>query len=141
DSLELPRAVLAGASMGAHTALRLALHAPDRVGALAVITPGFDPATADEPDRLARWDALADGLRRGGVEGFAAAYGEPAAAARWRGAVGKVLRQRLAAHEHPDAVADALSIVPRSHPFAALDDLGTIEAPTVVVGSRDEADP
>jgi len=141
DDFEIDRAVLAGASMGAHTLLRLALDAPERVAALVAVTPGFDPATADDPDRLARWDALAVGLREGGVEGFVAAYGEPAVPERWRDTVQQVLRQRLSAHEHPEAVADALSVVPRSHPFGALDDLGAIAAPTVIVASRDEADP
>ena len=141
DELEIERAVLAGASMGAHTLLRLALDAPERVAALVAVTPGFDPATADDPARLARWDALAVGLREGGVEGFVAAYGEPAVPERWRDTIRQVLRQRLSAHEHPEAVADALSVVPRSHPFGALDDLGAIEAATVIVASRDEADP
>ena len=141
DELEVGRAVLAGASMGAHTVLRLALDAPERVAALVAITPGFDPQTADDPDRLARWDALAAGLREGGVEGFVAAYGEPAVPERWRDTVRQVLRQRLSAHEHPDAVADALSVVPRSHPFGVIDDLRAIDAPVVVVASRDEADP
>ncbi|MDX6675086.1 MAG: hypothetical protein QOH11_2504 [Solirubrobacteraceae bacterium] len=141
DELEVGRAVLAGASMGAHTALRLALDAPERVAALVAITPGYDPQTADDPDRLARWDALAAGLREDGVEGFVAAYGEPAVPERWRDTVRQVLRQRLSAHEHPDAVADALSAVPRSHPFGTLDDLRAIDAPVVVVASRDAADP
>ena len=141
DDLDVGRAVLAGASMGAHTILRLALHAPERVAAMVAITPGYDPQTADDPDRLARWDALAAGLREGGVEGFVAAYGEPVVPERWRDTVRQVLRQRLSAHEHPDAVADALSVVPRSHPFGAIDDLGAIDAPVVVVASRDEADP
>jgi pimeloyl-ACP methyl ester carboxylesterase len=141
DDFEIERAVLAGASMGAHTLLRLALDTPERVAALVAVTPGFDPATADDPDRLARWDALAAGLREGGVEGFVAAYGEPAVPERWRDTVRQVLRQRLSAHEHPEAVADALSVVPRSHPFDAIEDLGAIAAPTVIVGSRDEADP
>src|SRR5947199_5799988 len=70
DALAIERAVLVGASMGGHTLLRYALDHPDRVAALAVITPGHDPATADDPARLARWDALAEGLRRGGVDGF-----------------------------------------------------------------------
>jgi pimeloyl-ACP methyl ester carboxylesterase len=141
DDLEVERAVLAGASMGAHTALRLALDASERVAALVAITPGYDPRTVDDPDRLARWDALAAGLRERGVEGFVAAYGEPSVPERWRDTVGQVLRQRLSAHEHPDAVADALSVVPRSHPFGAIDDLGAIATPVVVVASRDEADP
>jgi hypothetical protein len=31
--------------------------------------------------------------------------------------------------------------VPRSRPFASLDDLAALDVPTVVVGDRDEADP
>ena len=141
DSLGWQRAVLAGASMGAHTIARLALASPDRVAAAVLITPAHDPATADDPSRLARWDALAAGLRSGGVEGFVEAYGEPAVPEAWRETVFTVLRQRLSAHEHPDAVADALEQVPRSHPFESWGDLGALDLPTVVVGSRDEADP
>lgn len=141
DGAGIDRAVLAGASMGAHTALRLALDAPERVRALVVATPGHDPDTADDPESLARWDALARGLRGGGVEGFVAAYGEPEVPPAMRETVLTVLRQRLARHAHPEAVADALEQVPRSAPFARLDDLAAISAPTVVVGSRDEADP
>jgi hypothetical protein len=52
-----------------------------------------------------------------------------------------VIRQRLSLHEHPDAVADALSAVPRSRPFGALSDLHAIAVPTTVVASADAADP
>ncbi len=135
------RVVLAGASMGAHTALRLAIEVPERVRALVLVTPGHDPDTLEDPDRLGRWDALARGLRDGGVEGFVAAYGEPDVPPALRDTVLTVLRQRLARHLHPEAVADALEQVPRSAPFARLEDLAAITAPTVVVGSRDEADP
>jgi pimeloyl-ACP methyl ester carboxylesterase len=38
-------------------------------------------------------------------------------------------------------VVDALHAVPRSRPFESWEDLGRIEAPTLVVVSRDEADP
>jgi 3-oxoadipate enol-lactonase len=61
--------------------------------------------------------------------------------AAWRATVATVLRQRLAAHEHPAAVADALEVVPRSTPFDGLAQLRAISVPTLVVGSRDEADP
>jgi len=135
------RAVLAGASMGAHTLLWLALRAPERCAGLVVITPGYDPAGSLEAARLARWDALADGLERGGVEGFLQAYGEPEAGPAWREAVVKAIRQRMALHEHPGAVADALRAVPRSRPFAELAELGRLSLPVAVVGSRDEADP
>jgi pimeloyl-ACP methyl ester carboxylesterase len=141
DASAVDRAVLAGASMGAHTALWLALQAPERVGGLVVITPGYDPATNDEPQRLERWDALSEGLRRGGTDGFVAAYGEPQVPPQWRETVVKVIRQRLGLHEHPEAVADALAVVPRSRPFERLDQLETIAVPVTVVASGDEADP
>ena len=140
DDRGVERAVLAGASMGAHTAARLALDGPGRVAGLVLVTPAFDPEEDREPG-LRRWDALSVGLRRGGVEGFVEAYGDPGVPEAWRETVQKVLRQRLGAHEHPEAVADALRAVPRSRPFGAWDELAAVEAPTIVVASRDEADP
>jgi pimeloyl-ACP methyl ester carboxylesterase len=140
DDRGLDSAVLAGASMGAHTAVRLALDHPERVAGLVLATPAFDP-DAPREEELERWDALSDGLRSGGVDGFVEAYGEPPVGEQWRGTVEKVLRQRLSAHEHPDAVADALRAVPRSRPFERWDELAAIEVPVVVVASRDDADP
>ncbi|WP_205698370.1 alpha/beta fold hydrolase [Conexibacter sp. SYSU D00693] len=137
DLLGIDRAVLAGASMGAHTALRLALDEPDRVAGLVVITPASHP---DFPPGLERWDRLSAGLRSGGVEGFVEAYGLEHVDPAWRATMEKVLRQRLGAHEHQDAVADALQQVPRSQPFA-FEELARVHAPTVVVADRDEADP
>ena len=141
DSHGVERAVLAGASMGAHTILRLALEQPERVAGLVVITPAYDEDEFAAPASLARWDALSDGLRTGGVEGFVEAYGDPGVPENWRETVLKVIRQRLAAHEHPEALADALKATPRSRPFPSIESLGAIEAPTVVVADRDEADP
>ena len=43
---------------------------PERVAALGLITPAYDPDAAAREPGLAAWDALADGLREGGVEGF-----------------------------------------------------------------------
>ncbi len=141
DQLEVERAVLAGASMGAHTLLSFALRAPDRVAGLVVITPAYDGEDVEDATRLRRWDALAEGLRDGGVDGFLAAYGEPRVGQKWRDTVLKVVRQRLSAHEHPEALADALQAVPRSRPFADVGELSAIVAPTAVVASGDEADP
>ena len=141
DANGLARVALAGASMGAHTAVRVALEHPERVAALALITPAFDPARHGDGDELARWDRLARGLREGGVEGFVEAYDLSTVTPAMRDTVRTVLEQRLAAHEHPAAVADALEAVPRSAPFGQLHELSWIRAPTVVVGSRDEVDP
>jgi pimeloyl-ACP methyl ester carboxylesterase len=140
DDRGIERAVLAGASMGAHTALRLALDAPERVAGLVLATPAYDP-DEDREEAYARWDALSDGLRNGGVEGFVEAYGDPDVPEKWKETIAKVLHQRLSAHEHPDAVADALRVTPRSQVFQAWSDLEAVDAPTIVVASRDEADP
>jgi 3-oxoadipate enol-lactonase len=127
--------------MGAHTAVRLALARPQRLAGLVLITPSFDPSQPRDELELARWDALAHGLREDGVEGFVRAYDLEAVPQAWRETVERVLRQRLSAHEHPLAVADALEAVPRSRPFEQLEQLRAVELPSVVVGSRDEADP
>lgn len=141
DALDVSRAILAGASMGAHTAVRFALEHPQRVLALCLITPSYHPAQARDERALAAWDTLARGLREGGVEGFVRAYELASVPPRWRETIERVLRQRLAAHEHPAAVADALEAVPRSRPFEDLAQLSVIRAPTVVIGSREEPDP
>jgi pimeloyl-ACP methyl ester carboxylesterase len=141
DGAGFERALVAGASMGAHTAVRFALDEPGRVAGLVLITPSFDPSCARTQAELERWDALARGLREGGVEGFVAAYDLDGVAEPLRATVETVLRQRLAAHQHPDAVADALEAVPRSEPFEDPEELRGLAVPVLVVGSRDEPDP
>ncbi len=142
DALGVERAILAGASMGAHTVVRFALSHPERVAALGLITPSYDPDTdMTAPAATAGWDALARGLREDGVEGFLATYDFSPLPDAWRATVEKVVRQRLSAHDHPGAVADALEVVPRSRPFEHIEELAGIEAPTIVIASRDEADP
>ena len=133
------RAVLAGHSMGAHTLAAFALGAPERVAAIVAIGPAYNGAAADEAE-LAAWDRLADGLERGGVEGFIEAY-EPGLEPEWRDVVLRITRDRLAAHRHPDAVARALREVPRSSPFDDLAELEFLDLPALVVASHDDADP
>jgi pimeloyl-ACP methyl ester carboxylesterase len=140
DDRGIDRAVLAGASMGAHTLVRFALTHPDRVAGLVIMTPAYDPED-DRPGQMDRWDRLSDGLRNGGVEGFVQAYGTPHVPEKWLETIDRVLHQRLAAHDHPDALADALRAVPRSRPFEAWSELRAIDAPAVIVASRDEVDP
>jgi len=103
-----------------------------------LVTPAYDPESW--PGDLVRWDALSAGLRDGGVEGFVEAYGTEGPE-QWRATLQTVLRQRLGAHEHPGAVADALQAVPRSRPFETREQLREIATPTVVVADRDEPDP
>jgi pimeloyl-ACP methyl ester carboxylesterase len=140
DDLEVERVVLAGASMGAATTLAFALEHPERVAALVQITPahlGFPQTDARE---LARWDALAEGLERGGAEGFLQVYGEPPVEPRFRKLILEAMRQRLVRHEHPAAVADAIRTVVRSQAFDGVVALERVSAPTLIVASRDELD-
>ena len=141
DARGIERAVLAGASMGAHTLLWLALHAPDRVAGMVVITPAYDPASHDRDGRFEHWDALADALEHGGIDGFIAASGRPDVPESWQETVDKVTRQRLSQHLDLDAVADALRAVPRSRPFGEISELASIAVPVTVVASADEPDP
>jgi pimeloyl-ACP methyl ester carboxylesterase len=142
DGLEIDKAVLAGVSMGAATALALALRRPQRVSALVEITPAYSGSDdGGLEQRLHNWDALADGLEREGVDGFMRAYGEPPVDERFKGIVTRAIRQRIERHDHPAAVAAALRAVPRSAPFDSVRDLERVRVPTLVVASRDEADP
>src|SRR4029453_18964218 len=114
DEASLDSAVLAGAPMGAAATLAFTLEHPERVRALVQITPAHFGMAQRNPQELARWDALADGLEREGVEGFMHAYGVPKVEERFRGLVLTAIRQRIERHRHPEAVADALRVVPRS---------------------------
>ena len=134
------KVVLAGNSMGAHTAMAYALQFPERVAALVQITPSYQGRPREGVEELARWQRLADGLARGGVEGFMEAY-EPTVPERWRETVCKVTRQRLERHRDTRALADALRVVPKSLAFEGMEELDGLAVPTLVVGSRDEADP
>ncbi|MEA2216954.1 MAG: hypothetical protein QOK19_2515, partial [Solirubrobacteraceae bacterium] len=118
-----------------------ALEQPERVAGLVLITPAFDPRRASSAQELSGWDALAHGLRTGGVEGFVEAYPLGEVALELRATIETALRQRLSAHEHPEAVADALEAVPRSRPFESVAELAAIDVPALVVASRDAADP
>jgi 3-oxoadipate enol-lactonase len=135
---DLERAVLVGSSMGAATAMALALAQPERVTALVQITPAF----AGDADGGGRWDRLADALESGGVEAFVEANDPDSLPERWRDAVRRAVGQRMERHDHPGAVAAALRQVPRSLAWSGgLAALAGLEVPTLVVGSRDDADP
>lgn len=136
--LGLERPVLAGSSMGAATALAFALREPDRVAALVQSTPAY--AGPPEAGAEEAWDRLAAGLERAGVEGFMEEF-RPTVEPRWQDSVRRLTRQRLERHRHLDALADAVRAVPRSTPFGGLEELERLDVPTLVVGSRDEADP
>jgi pimeloyl-ACP methyl ester carboxylesterase len=133
------RPAIVGHSMGVHTAAAWALGNADRVGALVAI----GPATLGVPlgdEVLAYWDRLAEGLERGGVEGFVDAYDDDLDP-KWRETLLRIARERLSAHRHPNAVARALREVPRSMPFDGVSELEFLDVPALVVASHDDSDP
>ncbi len=102
DDRGVERAVLAGASMGAHTLLNLALNNPERVAGIVVITPAYSGEDVQEEARLGRWDRLAAGLRSGGVDGFVDAYGTPEGLGpEFAQTIRTLTEQRLSQHDHP----------------------------------------
>lgn len=140
DELGIERAALAGQSMGAAVSMLFAMKHPERVSALVQIAPAHIGRPYTHPEVLARWDALADGLERAGVEGFMAAYDirvDPA----YRETVETFTRQRLARHLHPAAVADCIRAFVRDTAWEGLEPLETVEAPVLIVATRDEPDP
>jgi pimeloyl-ACP methyl ester carboxylesterase len=134
------RFVLAGHSMGAHTAVAYALRHPERLAGLVVIGPVYmGEVTAGA---LAYWDGLATALEAGGVEGFVAYIDRNQAIdAAWRDSVLRFTRERMLQHRHPEALVAALREVPRSRPFGDLEELEAVEVPALVVASHDAADP
>ena len=141
DDRGIDRAVLAGASMGAHTvvAVRARARRP-RGGRSSSITPAFDPSGAERG--LERWDALSRGPARGRGGGLRRGLRRPA-------------RARAVARDgrHGAAPAPGRARAPRGGrrraargpALAAVRGLGRARAsstlPAVVVASRDEADP
>jgi pimeloyl-ACP methyl ester carboxylesterase len=131
---------LVGHSMGAHTIAAFALEHPRRVA--AVVFAGPVALGLETPEEvLARWDELAEGLERGGVDGFLEAYQRQGIDPAWRERIVRFTRTRLKAHRHPEAVARALREVPRSVPFDGLTELEHLDVPALVVASHDVADP
>ncbi len=132
--------VLAGHSMGAHTAVAYALRHPDRLTGLALIGPVYLGEVS--PASLHYWDGLADALAAGGVDGFVDHIDrEQGIDPGWRRSVLGFTRERMLLHRHPEALVEALREVPRSRPFASMDELERLRIPALVVASHDAADP
>jgi pimeloyl-ACP methyl ester carboxylesterase len=134
------RFVLAGHSMGAHTAVAYALRHPERLRGLVIIGPVYRGEVSAAA--LTYWDGLAAALEAGGVDGFVSYLDrEQGFAPGWRDAVLRFTRERMLLHRHLGAVVEALRQVPRSRPFESLAELESMRVPALVVASHDEADP
>jgi pimeloyl-ACP methyl ester carboxylesterase len=134
------RFVLAGHSMGAHTAVAYALRRPERLSGLVVVGPTYMGEISAET--LAYWDGLAAALETGGVEGFIQYIDrEQKTDPAWRDSVLRFTRERMSRHRHLGALVEALRGVPRSRPFESMTELESLQVPSLVVASHDAADP
>jgi 3-oxoadipate enol-lactonase len=140
DGFGIDSALMVGSSMGGHTALRYALGQPARVNGVVFITPAYHPVGSFRPETLARWDALADALEAGGIDGFADAYGHPFGGTEEFDAVMRLVRNRLELHDDLGGVIDALRVVPRARPYREIADVGALDQPALVIGSHDDFD-
>ncbi len=137
---EEERFVLAGHSMGAHTAAAYALRRPERLSGLVVIGPTYTGEISGES--LAYWDGLAAALEADGIDGFLAYIDRNQATdPAWRDSVQRFTRERMLRHRHLGALVQALREVPRSRPFGAIEELESLRVPALVVASHDDADP
>jgi pimeloyl-ACP methyl ester carboxylesterase len=134
------RFVLAGHSMGSHTAVAYALRHPERLAGLVVIGPTYTGEIS--PAAVRYWDGLAAALESGGVDGFVDFIDrEQGINPAWRETVLGFTRARMLLHRHPEALVTALREMARSRPFGSLEELHRLAMPALVVASHDEADP
>jgi pimeloyl-ACP methyl ester carboxylesterase len=132
--------LLAGHSMGAHTAVGFALEEPARIAGLVVIGPAYDGEIGE--DSLRYWDGLAAALEQEGIDGFVSYIDRVQGVdPRWRDSVLRFTRERMERHRRLDALVAALREVPRSRPFGSLSELEGLSVPTLIVASHDAADP
>jgi 3-oxoadipate enol-lactonase len=140
DALGVERAAFAGSSMGAATAMAFALRHPSRAAAVVQITPAYNGAARTGNVDDGAWDAMADGLESGGVDAFVDVAQPVGAGEGWKRIAREAVRQRMERHEHPREVAKALRSMPRSSAWDGLEALRSVEAPVLIVASRDEMD-
>jgi len=137
---QIERPVLIGSSMGAATAMAWTLDHPDRVAALVQITPAFAGVPRTDGLEDHQWERFADVLESGGIDAFVEIAEPSDLPERWRESVRTATRQRLERHQHLDAIPNALRAVPRSVAFHGIELLEQLDVPTLVVGSRDDAE-
>ena len=118
------RFLLAGHSMGAHTAVAYALRHPERLAGLVVIGPVY----TGEIVARRRWPTGTAWRRRWRRAGWTASSTTSTATRSidpaWRDSVLRFTRDRMLLHRHPEALVEALREVPRSRPFESMDGAG-----------------
>lgn len=141
DAVGWDRAILAGSSMGAATAGRVACLHPARAAGLVLARPGADGGDGTAPDWLKMlFAAGASALRTGGLEGglnFLRAL--PQADGLLDGDREVALRAQWEVH-HIASIADALERIPATGPMNDVP-VRAITCPTLVIPGADPVHP
>lgn len=142
DRLALPRVALLGYSLGGRIAIHLALRAPERVAALALI--GATPGVADPAERAARAtedEALAAEVERQGAAGFLAAWeARPLLATQARApAPVRRARRRWRAGASAQGLARTLAALSPGVLPPRWDDLHGLSAPLLLLTGSEDA--
>jgi 3-oxoadipate enol-lactonase len=144
DACDAAPALLVGVSIGGVTALRVAIEQPERVAALVVATPAFDPATHPIPADIERGERVAAAVRAGDAAALVDAepvpVDDPELYRSLRVFAQRTAQRTVEAHRDRDVAAVALDAILRARAFESLDELSAVRVPAVVIGSRDEFD-
>ncbi|MEX2557114.1 MAG: alpha/beta hydrolase [Actinomycetota bacterium] len=142
DYVEWERAVLAGASMGAATAARVAMEQPERVVALILARPAT-PGGPASPQMQLLFRMGGEAIRSGGWDAAVEfLLNIPEAAEQLAKDPGRLdsLRVEWSRHD-PASIAAALIGIPSSGPLTEEVDIGSITAPTLVIPGDDMLHP
>ena len=134
----LERAVLVGSSMGAATAMAFALAQPERVSALVQITPAFD---GEAGHAASAGSELADALEPGGVEAFVEANDPDRSPSAGATRCARPCASGWSATSIWTPWPPRCARCRARCAWDGLEALERLEVPTLVVGSRDDADP
>lgn len=138
DHVGWQKAILTGASMGAATAVRVAMEQPARAGALVMVRPGSDGGPA--PQHLQMLFRLgASAIRSGGLDAaveFLMTIPEARAAIEKDPKRLQQLREDWGRHD-PLSIAAALEGIPASPPLSGEVDPAAIVAPSLVIPGND----
>ncbi len=139
DRLELARFVVGGISLGAGTALNLAIRYPDRVTALVLCRPAWLDRPQAEFNRHA-YTEIADLLEGYPPETAAARYTQSRTYQTVRNLSPAVAASLLGQLSRPRAAQNAviLCAFPGSGPTSSIDTWRAVEVPTLVIGHRDD---
>ncbi len=142
DALEIDRAHLVGASMGAFTVLHLGLREPDRAGSLVLAGCGYGSAPEAREAFRRECAAIAEAYETQGSEAVAPAYAVGPARVQYQNKDPRGWGEFAAKLGRRDATGAALTVmgVQRERPslHELTDELGRMTTPTLVVAGDED---